>query len=233
MPRRDDFDKATIDALAKRAAYICSNPDCRALTIAPSSIDEDKFIYIGKAAHITAASEGGPRYDPTLSPEARKSISNGIFLCSNCADMIDKNLGSDFSAQLLYKWKREHEIWVSENLNKRVIKNPEPNQTFLVTSHNQRGGITAGVVNIGSQPRKLDLRLQHQLKQLLTDKTKTVTITSVLGDGEAYSFANQIKEYLIDEGYSVRGINQVVFTTPVFGQSFNPNTLTFTIGTKQ
>ena len=233
MQRRDDFDKTTIDALAKRAAYICSNPNCKALTIAPSSLDDEKFIYIGKAAHITAAAAGGPRYDPNLSLEARKSINNGIFLCSSCADMIDKNHGSDFPAPILYKWKMDHEIWVSENLNKRVFKNPETNQTFVVTSHNQRGGITAGVVNIGSQPRKLDSSLHHQLKQLLTDKTKTVTITCALGDGEAYSFAKQIKEYLIGEGYSIHGVNQAIFTTPVVGQSFNPNTLTFTIGTKQ
>ena len=37
--RRDDFDKPVVDTLAKRAAYICSNPDCKTLTIAPFSED--------------------------------------------------------------------------------------------------------------------------------------------------------------------------------------------------
>ena len=132
MGDRDDFDKSTIDILAKRAAYICSNPDCKSLTVAPSSEEESKFIYIGKAAHITAASAGGPRYNPSLSSEERKSINNGIFLCSNCADMIDKNNGSDFSVQLLLKWKSDHETWVLENLNKRVKKEFEVKQTFFV-----------------------------------------------------------------------------------------------------
>lgn len=233
MQRRDNFDKATIDALAKRAAYICSNPDCKALTIAPTSGDEEKFIYIGKAAHITAAAEGGPRYDPNLSQEARKSISNGIFLCSSCADMIDKNNGSDFSTELLRGWKLEHENWVSKNMNKRIPRKLEPNQTFVVSSHNQIGGITAGVVNIAHQQRRISPKLQHEIKQLIKDKTREVTITCSLGDGESYNFATQIKEYLFNEGYKVREINQAVFINPSFGLKFDPSTMTITIGIKK
>ena len=118
--KRDDFNPKTIEALAKRASYICSNPDCRSLTLYPSEKDSEEYIFIGKAAHITAASEGGPRYDPTFTPEQRTSIENGIFLCSNCADMIDKNNGLDFPVDLLREWKRNHETWVKENLNKSL-----------------------------------------------------------------------------------------------------------------
>lgn len=109
---RDDFPKAVADALAKRAAFICSNPDCKALTIAPSEGDDGKFLYIGVAAHICAASVGGPRYDPQMTQEERKSASNGLFLCSSCATMIDKNNGLDFAVGLLRHWKDEHERWV-------------------------------------------------------------------------------------------------------------------------
>ena len=116
--KRNDFDSKTIEIIAKRASYICSNPDCRSLTLSPSETDPEKYIYIGKAAHITAASGNGPRYDPSLTPEQRSSIENGIFLCSNCADMIDKNMGLDFPVALLKKWKYNHEIWVKDNLNK-------------------------------------------------------------------------------------------------------------------
>lgn len=118
--KRDDFDTKTIEILAKRSSYICSNPDCRSLTLCPSETDSEKYVYIGKAAHITAASENGPRYDHPLTSEQRSSIENGIFLCSNCADMIDKNNGLDFPVDLLKKWKHDHEIWVKENLNKSV-----------------------------------------------------------------------------------------------------------------
>jgi hypothetical protein len=116
---RDEFPKSVVEALAKRAAFICSNPDCRALTIAPSDLDESKFIYIGKAAHICAAAIGGPRYEAQMRAEKRKSASNGVFLCSSCADMIDKNNGLDFPKEMLRRWKDEHERWVAANLNKR------------------------------------------------------------------------------------------------------------------
>ena len=113
---RDNFSTSVINILGKRASYICSNPDCRASTIAPSEEDNEKFIYIGKAAHITAASTSGPRYDISLSSTERVAINNAIFLCSNCAEMIDKNNGIDFPVKLLLEWKDIHELWVGENL---------------------------------------------------------------------------------------------------------------------
>jgi len=115
---RDEFPKLVIDVLGKRAAFICSNPDCRKLTIAPSADDPEKFLYIGKAAHICAASRNGPRFDASITEVERRSISNGIFLCGNCADMIDKNQGIDFSVGRLRTWKDAHEVWVAGNLNK-------------------------------------------------------------------------------------------------------------------
>mgnify|MGYP000199159405 CR=1 FL=1 len=135
MIRESDFTSKTIEALAKRASYICSNPDCRCLTLAPSGEDMTKSIYIGKGAHITAASEGGARYDGTLSVDQRKDISNGIFLCSNCADMVDKNNGIDFSVDTLNKWKSSHEKWVRENLNKSV----ENNLVVIDGQHHAKG----------------------------------------------------------------------------------------------
>jgi len=116
---RDDFSKTVVNALAKRAAFICSNPDCRAQTLAPSDTEPGKYLYIGKAAHICAAAEGGPRFDSQMSAEERGGIDNGIFLCSSCADLIDKNGGADFSPELLHEWKRTHAKWVTDNLNKK------------------------------------------------------------------------------------------------------------------
>jgi hypothetical protein len=120
MKKRDNFEQKTVDILAKRASYICSQPECKALTICPSDTVSDQYLYIGEAAHITAAAPGGPRYDESLSVEERRSIENAIFLCSCCADMIDKNKGADFSIQVLRDWKLRHEAWVRSNLNKSI-----------------------------------------------------------------------------------------------------------------
>ena len=106
-------------ALAKRASFVCSNPDCRALTIAPADADATKVIYLGKAAHIHAAAPDGPRNDPSMTSEQRVSIENAIFLCSSCADLIDRNNGADYPAALLLEWKRRHEEWVRAQLNLR------------------------------------------------------------------------------------------------------------------
>jgi len=196
-------------------------------------VDEGSTLYIGKAAHITAASENGPRYDSSLSPEQRKSINNGIFLCSNCADMIDKNNGLDFSTDLLKTWKVDHENWVSLNLNKKVCREAEPTQIFNVTSHKQQGGITAGIVKVGTPPRTISSVIKEQFAQHFKDKNKTVTIKCVLGDDEAFNFATQIREYLINEGYSVGGLLQVVFGKPVLGQEIDPDTWIIKIGSRK
>lgn len=230
---RDDFPKSVAEALAKRAAYICSNPDCRASTIAPSPDDDAKFTYIGKAAHITAASPGGPRFDETMSPEGRSAIGNGIFLCSNCAEMIDKNEGRGYSVGSLLKWKEEHETWVSQNLNKRAGETAVTPIVINVASHDQRGGITAGVLNVGARPRDLTPGLKQRLLEALPIKEGDVTVTSVMGDGEAFRFATKIMEYLVDQGYSVKGVNQAVFSRPLEGQTIDPEKRTIRIGTRQ
>lgn len=116
---RDEFSPAVKTAVAQRASYVCSNPECRALTIAPADVDALKVLYIGKAAHIRAAAEGGPRYHPSMTPDQRKDIANAIFLCATCADIVDRNNGADFSAELLLQWKHQHEQWVRANLNRR------------------------------------------------------------------------------------------------------------------
>jgi hypothetical protein len=101
---RDNFTKSTVEVLAKRVGYICSNPDCRRFTVGPSIIDDERATLIGVAAHITAASPGGPRFDENMSPEQRKHISNAIWLCSNCSVLIDKD-SEAFSPSTLKSWK--------------------------------------------------------------------------------------------------------------------------------
>lgn len=117
---RDDFTKKLIEDIEMRAAHICSNPGCYSLTRCPSDANHAKSIYTGKVAHITAASKNGPRYDPSLTTEQRASAENAIFLCSNCADMIDKNNGTDFPIELLKEWKAKHEAWLRSKLNKSI-----------------------------------------------------------------------------------------------------------------
>lgn len=69
---------------------------CRKLTIGPKKGD-DGAMMDGIAAHITAAAQGGPRYCPILTAEERSSIDNGIWLCSKCSILIDRDVKRIYS----------------------------------------------------------------------------------------------------------------------------------------
>ena len=104
---RDDFSSRTKEVIAKRAGYLCSNPECRCATVGAARGD-DSTVSIGVAAHITAASAGGPRYDPAQTPEQRSDQSNGIWLCQNHAHLIDSDV-AHFAVEKLRQWKQEAE----------------------------------------------------------------------------------------------------------------------------
>ena len=106
---RDDFSEPTKRALAARVNHRCSKPDCRAQTSGPQ-VDAGKAVNVGVAAHIAGAASGGPRYDAALTPDQRADISNGLWLCQNCAKIVD-NDPVRFGTAVLRDWKAaaEHE----------------------------------------------------------------------------------------------------------------------------
>jgi hypothetical protein len=104
MPARDEFTKETKDILAKRVGLRCSNPNCRRLTSGPQ-VHPRKAVNIGVAAHIAAAAPGGPRYDDKMRPEERCDIENAVWLCQNCAKLID-NDPSRYTTDLVRRWRR-------------------------------------------------------------------------------------------------------------------------------
>jgi uncharacterized protein YjhX (UPF0386 family) len=104
---RDDFSGEVKRTIAARVNYRCSKPSCRAQTTGPQ-IDPSKSLNVGVAAHITAASPGGPRYDPSLTPDERKHANNAIWLCQNCGKLVD-NDEARFTENELRRWKRAAE----------------------------------------------------------------------------------------------------------------------------
>ena len=100
---RDDFSAKIKTDLAQRVAHRCSNPNCRQSTCGPKGV-ESGVVNIGVAAHITAASLGGPRYRSELTAQQRKALDNAIWLCQNCAKLIDAD-ESQYSAKTLLLWK--------------------------------------------------------------------------------------------------------------------------------
>ncbi|VVT00687.1 hypothetical protein [Erythrobacter sp. EC-HK427] len=109
---RESFTPTTRLKLGQRAAYRCAFPGCNRLTIGPG-VQADKIENSGKAAHIYAASEYGPRGQGLLTPEELKAITNGIWMCGHHADLIDKNSGERYPVAVLKSWKALHDYRIA------------------------------------------------------------------------------------------------------------------------
>lgn len=127
---RDNFSKHVIETLKARVSLRCSNPDCRVPTSAPSS--NDKVNNIGIAAHICAASPGGPRYNDSMTTEERKSLHNAIWLCANCSIDIDKDVGL-YTVELLKRWKDSAEKAARSEQGRKLPCNTEIIDTVATT----------------------------------------------------------------------------------------------------
>ena len=121
MSNRDNFSEKTKRILCLRVGGRCSNPSCKAITVAPRS-DPEKVELLGDAAHISAAAPGGPRFNPDLSPSERKNIRNGIWLCKNCARKIDVD-SELYPLELLTKWKDDAEAYQRALSEKKTVDN--------------------------------------------------------------------------------------------------------------
>src|SRR5216683_4917182 len=112
---RDDFNQKTKTLIAGKAGFRCSNPECCKPTIG-SDAAQTGVTNLGVATHITAAAAVGPRFDRNLTPEERRHESNGIWLCQNCAKLIDSDLGY-FTIELLLTWKK----WAQERAFRDMV----------------------------------------------------------------------------------------------------------------
>ncbi len=100
---RDDFPQAVNELLARRVGLRCSNSQCRQPTSGPQ-MDPAKTVNVGVAAHITAASPDGPRFDSALTSEERKRADNGVWLCQKCGKLVD-NDPLRYPVEKLRQWK--------------------------------------------------------------------------------------------------------------------------------
>ena len=128
---RNDFTEEVKRALANRVANQCSRPQCRAQTSGPQ-VDAARALNVGVAAHITAASPGGPRYDPTLSPEERGHPDNGIWLCQVCGKLVDNDVVR-FPAPELRRWKLQAELEALERIGRSTGTLPRSDEVTDIT----------------------------------------------------------------------------------------------------
>ncbi len=130
---RDNFSKEVVRLLGSRVAYRCCYPGCGVLTIGPNTIDDSKALILGEAAHIYGASPGGPRYDPKMTPDERRAVSNGIWMCRHHARLIDADEGN-YSAETIQQWKEQAEGETYRQL-KELTKATVPEPTTIICLH--------------------------------------------------------------------------------------------------
>lgn len=105
MTKRDEFLTATKEALAERSGFRCSYLGCSNATVGPSDESDTAVARTGVACHITAASPGGKRYDSNLTPQERRDISNGIWMCASHSIEIDRD-EARYTVNVLKHWKQ-------------------------------------------------------------------------------------------------------------------------------
>ncbi|MBO4767527.1 MAG: HNH endonuclease [Lachnospiraceae bacterium] len=127
---RDDFSISTKELLANRVGLRCSNPNCRKLTRGAND-DPSKTTNIGVAAHICAAAKGGPRYNESMSAEERKAPDNGIWLCQNCAKLIDSDTNR-YTIELLRAWKQIAEEYAMTEVATNTVGNTVDDDISLI-----------------------------------------------------------------------------------------------------
>ena len=94
----------------------------------------------------------------------------------------------------------------------------ETGPVFNVTSHGQVGGVTAGQINyFGVVKRTLGNEAAAFTAIASEYKGTSVSLVSVLGDSESYSFAHELKDALDKAGWEVDGVSQAVFDRPIEG----------------
>jgi hypothetical protein len=90
----------------------CAYTACGLPLVISSQNRADHARNTGKIAHITAASPGGPRYDPNLTVAERRSEANLILLCGSHHDVVDAQL-TFHTTEWLHSAKKTHETAVA------------------------------------------------------------------------------------------------------------------------
>ncbi|PPC94841.1 MAG: hypothetical protein CTY33_02845 [Methylotenera sp.] len=202
---RDDFKASVKQKLAKRVNYLCSNPDCRSLTLGPKHSDDGSHS-IGVASHILAAAPLGPRYDGKMSSDERKNIKNGIWLCNNCSTKIDKDELS-YSPETLRGWKALTEAFVLDQQGRKYISAEDVTNTLTTALTGYPKKLIPNAVkyihNAASETLEaLDGRFQvlssyinnQEVYELRAKETTSIKM-SVIGD-DASAFYAQYKSLL-------------------------------------
>jgi hypothetical protein len=175
MNMRDEFPEDAKRTLAGRAGHRCSNPKCKQPTSGPSEAAK-AVTNVGVAAHITAASVGGPRYNPSLTQKQRSDIENGVWLCQKCGKAVDDD-HITYTERLLRDWKMRAEELAREAIEVGPLPRPLPiNIRMLVhKAYFQNNPIQHFFIKIVNDTRDADVEVTHVWYENDTESVEILT----------------------------------------------------------
>ena len=109
-PKRLAPTKATV-----RNLFGVSGNECAFKGCTQRIIDSDGVI-VGQICHIEAAERGGPRFNPCMTNEQRRELSNLVLLCYKHHKKTDNT--KDWSVDRMKKMKADHEAQYINNIEK-------------------------------------------------------------------------------------------------------------------
>lgn len=152
---------------------------------------------LGEIAHIVAAEKDGPRGDDPLPMEDRSKFENLMLVCREHHKHFDIQYVADYPADLLRKWKKEHEKRVEWLLSTGPIAKTKiirvrvkiGNETVSCTEDDIREAIApkyplddnAIEVDLRPVPEFADEAYWQNCKQTITDHLKTLHLPSLSG----------------------------------------------------
>ena len=194
-----DFILYTVRIIAQSASYICSNPECRNLTIAGSKALVGRVINIGEAAHIIGNAKGSARYEEKTIVN-KSSVENGIWLCRNCHKLVDSNGGKDYPTEKLKQWKIEHNKYLSKNLGKPVnlsTDNLKTAQSFNSWSKNP--DIESPRIFIRDPERDLIMQKIKEIININNQTTQIIRLSGLSGLGKTRLIYESLKSSNLSE----------------------------------
>ena len=94
---------STISKLLALSGGVCTYRGCQTSLV-------QEGVFNATLAHIRAASPNGPRYDTSMTDEARRAFENLMYMCPNHGSIIDKDkLHAKYSVTVLQEMKADHE----------------------------------------------------------------------------------------------------------------------------
>jgi hypothetical protein len=136
---RDEFTAATKARIAARQGYLCAFPGCPTPHTVGAARSGDGVINVGTAAHITAASPKGPRFDSKLTSAQRRHQNNGVWMCNVHGKAVDDD-DATFAVEQLRKWKAQAEtrslpnVWTNAVLSGLVAPDEDKPDGPLLAS---------------------------------------------------------------------------------------------------